>query len=823
MMIELTFNAASNYFDPFNEITLDFVFHDPRGQELRVPAFWDGSNVWKVRYASPIVGLHHFRSECSNPHDRGLNGITGTVEVTAYAGQNPLYVHGPLRVSADHRHLEQFDGTPFFWLADTWWMGLSKRLHWPGDFQLLAADRKEKGFNVIQIVAGLYPDMFPFDQRGMNEAGFPWEPCYERINPAYFDAADKRLEYLVSQGMMPCIVGAWGYYLPWMGQDKMNAHWRYLVARYGALPVVWCVAGEANLEWYRADKFPYDDREQVKGWTKVARSLRAMDPFHRLMTIHPTGIGRLSSRNAINDLSLIDFDMLQTPHGELAEQSPAQREVVAPTVSTVRQSYADNPVMPVIDGEASYEMLLDNLDTKWSRRMFWLCMMNGTAGHTYGANGIWQVNRHGSPHGPSPPPKSEGYGVISWDDAMVLPGSGELGMAKRFLEQFDWTEFKPHPEWAAFRAKPWLNLDAAHWIWFPEGNPAKEAPAAKRYFRRTFVLPDTNAIESALLRMSADDVFYARINGEKLGGSRDWRTGRQFDNFGYILKTGTNVLTVTAENMPTNISNPAGLIAAMEIRLTNGTAVRLTSDDSWHCSTNAPTNWETVTFDDRAWSNSLAVTNYGGDPWGKLDEPKYDDLHGPQSAGIPGVVRITYVPLNEPVIVRNLGFEAAYHASEFDPITGAKNDLGIIRADDAGLWNCPAPGEKDRDWVLILQPTSAAITNQNVAETSLHQLTLSNAYVAWHFDWSNGRLRALKFDNNRSGHSFALSGDEELALKFSASLGKVAEPFTRVDDFEVRDMQLVASNHAVFDLTSPTLQLAVKLHFQLDGPTRRKW
>jgi hypothetical protein len=64
----------------------------------------------------------------------------------------------------------------------------------------LAADRKEKGLSVIQIVAGLYPDMPPFDPRGANEAGFPWETNYARIRHEYFDAADQRLGYLVEQG-----------------------------------------------------------------------------------------------------------------------------------------------------------------------------------------------------------------------------------------------------------------------------------------------------------------------------------------------------------------------------------------------------------------------------------------------------------------------------------------------------------------------------------------------------------------------------------------------------------------------------------------------
>ena len=66
-------------------------------------------------------------------------------------------------MNENKHYLEHIDDTPFFWLADTWWMGLVKRLGWPEDFQLLTADHISKGFTVIHIVAGLYPDMPSFD------------------------------------------------------------------------------------------------------------------------------------------------------------------------------------------------------------------------------------------------------------------------------------------------------------------------------------------------------------------------------------------------------------------------------------------------------------------------------------------------------------------------------------------------------------------------------------------------------------------------------------------------------------------------------------
>src|SRR5262245_40811079 len=89
VMVELSFSSTKMYSDPFNQVTLDVLFTDPKGAELRVPAFWASTDVWKVRYASPIVGTHRFRSECSDSHDQGLHGITGVVEIQPYTGTNP--------------------------------------------------------------------------------------------------------------------------------------------------------------------------------------------------------------------------------------------------------------------------------------------------------------------------------------------------------------------------------------------------------------------------------------------------------------------------------------------------------------------------------------------------------------------------------------------------------------------------------------------------------------------------------------------------------------------------------------------------------------
>ena len=108
------------------------------------------------------------------------------LQVSPGAAPNALWSRGPLRVAANRRTLEHADGTPFFWMGDTWWMGLCRRFRWPEDFQTLTADRVAKGFSLVQIVAGLYPDMPGFDPRGANEAGFPWEAGLRPPQPGLF-------------------------------------------------------------------------------------------------------------------------------------------------------------------------------------------------------------------------------------------------------------------------------------------------------------------------------------------------------------------------------------------------------------------------------------------------------------------------------------------------------------------------------------------------------------------------------------------------------------------------------------------------------------
>ena len=433
-LLELCFHSQAKYADPYNEVVLDVQFNGPDGVAMRVPAFWAGDDVWKVRFAGPKVGEYSFQTECSNVSDSGLHGQTGTVTVRPYEGASPLMAHGRLRVAADKRHFEQADGTPFFWIGDTWWMGLTSRLDWPRGFQLLTADRAAKGFNVVQIIAGPYPDMDAFDPRGASDAGFPLTEGFERVNPTYFDLADLKMEHLVHEGIMPCIVGMWGYYMPQMHVEKAKRYWRYLVARYGALPVVWCICGEGMMPYYLSKTPKEDAAEQRKGWTEVMAYVRQIDGHHNLIGIHPTQYGR----EQVEDPALMDFEMLQTGHGDF--------DSVNVTAGMVMTATERTPIMPIVNAEVNYEGLMGRSWQNVVRMCFYGSVLNGTAGHTYGANGIWQMSTAERPYGPSPHGRC--WGNTPWEEAYKLPGSKQVGLGGQFIRRFPWWALERHPEWA---------------------------------------------------------------------------------------------------------------------------------------------------------------------------------------------------------------------------------------------------------------------------------------------------------------------------------------------------------------------------------------
>jgi Protein of unknown function (DUF4038)/Domain of unknown function (DUF5060) len=429
---ELTLRSKASGPSAFADVELDCDFLDPSGRTRRVPGFWRGDNTWGIRYASPIPGTHRYTTRSSDPK---LAGVEGEIEVVAYTGDNVLLRHGPIGVDDSGRHFLYTDSQPFLWAADTWWYGFVERLK-TEEFAAFAQARAAQGFNVVQIVAGLYPEMASFAERGNGAHGWPWTEEFGCINPAWWDDADERIQLLVDASLIPCVVGAWGYYMPWLGVERMTKHWRYVIARWGAQPVVWCIGGETRLPWYDhvfKEEMNALSREQSDQWAQVRDAICEIDGFERLVTAHPSpGDGSWSTTDVFyGDRTGSDFVMLQTGHWD--------KESLDPSVSTLRRELDLEPRRPVLNGEVCYEGIISSSWQETQRFLFWSHVLSGAAGHSYGAQGIWAFEVEGG----------SVWGDTTWKEAAEFPGARHVGAGAEFLRRFPWQTFESRPDWIA--------------------------------------------------------------------------------------------------------------------------------------------------------------------------------------------------------------------------------------------------------------------------------------------------------------------------------------------------------------------------------------
>jgi hypothetical protein len=167
----------------------------------------------------------------------------------------------------------------------------------------------------------------------------------------------------------------------------------------------------------------------------VARYIRATDPYHHPVTVHeippPYDF-------PLQDESLTDFDLFQASH--FGWPSIAV-EVAMLDMHRSRTSVTK----PEVVGEIGYEKLGGTHLEDFQRTAFWLAMLNGAAGYTYGANGTWESYTADKPF------HRMKWSLLTWEEGMKLPGSYQIGLGAKLLRQYEWWRFEPHPEWVAPR------------------------------------------------------------------------------------------------------------------------------------------------------------------------------------------------------------------------------------------------------------------------------------------------------------------------------------------------------------------------------------
>ena len=265
---------------------------------------------------------------------------------------------------------------------------------------------------------------------------WPWTEGYGDLEPRWWDAADRRIAAIVSAGLVPTIVAGWSYYLLDLGRERIERHWREIVARWSALPVVWCVAGEAGLMHYEdiATAGIPGATDLAREWREVAGHLRRIDPYQNLRTVHPCpAFAHYSSTDVFEgDVSDLDLIWLQTGHSD--------RPDLIPTLNAVARELSADHGLPVINSEVCYEGIAGGSEASIQRFLFWSHVLSGTAGHSYGAQGIWAFYREGDP-GPG-----IRWGDTPWKDAAQLPGGRQSGWSAQLARRIGIETLTPAPQ-----------------------------------------------------------------------------------------------------------------------------------------------------------------------------------------------------------------------------------------------------------------------------------------------------------------------------------------------------------------------------------------
>ncbi|MBS1747431.1 MAG: DUF5060 domain-containing protein [Bacteroidetes bacterium] len=164
-VFEIKMTAEKNYEHPYLFVPTkndkDIVYAvfkgvngEAMGKTITVAGFWNGGNEWIIRFAPPFHGQWQYNTISA---DKRLNNIKGNIIVTAWdineKNENPIR-RGFVQImkngeNAGH-YFKYADGTPFLWIADTWWDWTDKRLQF-STFKNLVDDRSAKGFNIGQI------------------------------------------------------------------------------------------------------------------------------------------------------------------------------------------------------------------------------------------------------------------------------------------------------------------------------------------------------------------------------------------------------------------------------------------------------------------------------------------------------------------------------------------------------------------------------------------------------------------------------------------------------------------------------------------------
>jgi hypothetical protein len=363
---------------------------------------------------------------------------------------------GMVRATPNGHAFQYADGTSYFMLGDTWWATPTFRFPWYEDdiqrevgptagFKDYVRFRKKQGYNCIAMIASFpnwqqddNPNRWILDngmvvrsawlQAGTesaeamhNENGeiafvFPGRipglendvPDLERINPAYFQLMDKKIDYLNANGLIPFIEAArrdigqlWSRYYPW--PNSYSRYVQYVWSRY-----------QANICFFSPIHFDWSGHSiPASEWNKAA--VAVIDRYG-----YPP-FGTLLGTNA-NPSSMVNWGHLDQAPWLGFHQIGNQR--THDVYKHLTDIYHASPPIPGINGEPYYDGMEDaEPGSKKAARycrsaIYGSVLSGGLGGQIYGAGGwdggIWSGEVEQASRDPI-------WEAIKWESASQMP------------------------------------------------------------------------------------------------------------------------------------------------------------------------------------------------------------------------------------------------------------------------------------------------------------------------------------------------------------------------------------------------------------------
>lgn len=456
---EIVFESSKTYADPFNDVDVDLLLFG-NGRLYTIPAFWDGGNTWKVRFACPSAGTWYYKTVSTDNENTSLNGRTGQVICTEYTGEYDIYKHGFVTTNAGKKYFTYDDGTPFFYLGDTHWSLGDETVDM---VKTICEKRVSQGFTVFQsepigatfdVANGItQEDMSGFSvydekfaiiaENGLVHANaqFFFPSYMETLIANNGGYSDK----IIADGMRELSDQAKNYL------EKLSRYW---VARYGAYPVMWTLGQEVDNDFYWNETTHPDWNYVNNPYKLVAEYIAKYDTYDHPLTAHQEYSGATAAygngEGASDKSKVYNKDAFPSCFRDVKEHNfyAAQwnpDKTKQSNFDREKDFWYNSQGKPVINYEGQYCYLWTK--NFGARMQGWTAYLNGMYGYGWGGHDTWSYLNIYDEENDS----SDGVDTITseekvnatWQDSLEYESSYQVGYMREFFEKTEWYNLIP--------------------------------------------------------------------------------------------------------------------------------------------------------------------------------------------------------------------------------------------------------------------------------------------------------------------------------------------------------------------------------------------